>query len=553
MTGPVLSWRLGLVLSSLAGDVAGLGPVSPAHMVMSSFAPATNSYLPETEVLAKLITSSACACRQACLVRHDCLSASISQVCIVFNEGIGTVVTIQCTQHTYIHISTSVFFFTSSHEHTFYRHFCEGTLVTIGEQWPLLDTECFAVTDATSRRSRTNSFIYLLHASRQILYKAEVKPEEQPEVQTAVVLEAEPDSNVVNGRSIAAVETARSEELVSTKFICRLGRRRGHPDINVADTGSQFWQRHGRSQLGDHCPDSSDCLTAGAVCLNATCLCAAGQRDDGSCYCPADGSVSEGCWFRSCDEVRAAGVTTSGGVHWLRHPPSSAGQDQPPAGDQDQPPAGDQDQPPAGDQDQQPRVFQARCDMTAEDGRGWTVIQARDLSVDNGGDFNRSMQEYREMFGILTGNFWLGLRRIREIIQDGGGEQALRIALQDDAGEWHTAIYGSFELDTEDRNFAISKLSKFRREQNSLEDALLPHWRHRFCTYDSCEVGKLFGINCAQLFGGGWWYYSCRGVSLNGMANDSRTTRPGAIYWGSYDKNFVKSLMMLRPSDANDT
>ena len=70
----------GVTLITLLGHVTCLGPpVNSAHMRMDSFKSALNSRLPDAMVLKEITTASVCACQNACLARHDCLSASTSQ------------------------------------------------------------------------------------------------------------------------------------------------------------------------------------------------------------------------------------------------------------------------------------------------------------------------------------------------------------------------------------------------------------------------------------------------------------------------------------------
>ncbi|CAB4021381.1 Hypothetical predicted protein [Paramuricea clavata] len=69
--------------------------------------------------------------------------------------------------------------------------------------------------------------------------------------------------------------------------------------------------------------------------------------------------------------------------------------------------------------------FHVRCDMQT-DGGGWTVFQRRqDASV----DFYRGWQDYKNSFGDLNGNFWLGLDRIHRLTKS--GQNILRVDLMD--------------------------------------------------------------------------------------------------------------------------
>ncbi|CAB4000720.1 Hypothetical predicted protein, partial [Paramuricea clavata] len=62
--------------------------------------------------------------------------------------------------------------------------------------------------------------------------------------------------------------------------------------------------------------------------------------------------------------------------------------------------------------------FQVRCDMTSTPGKGWTIFQRR---VDGSVDFYRNWTEYKNGFGKLTDEFWLGLDKIHRLSANGGG------------------------------------------------------------------------------------------------------------------------------------
>lgn len=53
-------------------------------------------------------------------------------------------------------------------------------------------------------------------------------------------------------------------------------------------------------------------------------------------------------------------------------------------------------------------LFQVFCDMET-DGGGWTVIQRRKVGLTS---FNRDWKQYKEGFGNIKGDFWLGNENI---------------------------------------------------------------------------------------------------------------------------------------------
>jgi hypothetical protein len=93
--------------------------------------------------------------------------------------------------------------------------------------------------------------------------------------------------------------------------------------------------------------------------------------------------------------------------------------------------------------------FQVRCDMQT-DGGGWTVFQRRqDASV----DFYRGWQDYKNGFGDLNGNFWLGLDEIHRLTKS--GQNFLRVDLMDWTNETAYAKYGSFSVASESDGYRL--------------------------------------------------------------------------------------------------
>jgi hypothetical protein len=93
--------------------------------------------------------------------------------------------------------------------------------------------------------------------------------------------------------------------------------------------------------------------------------------------------------------------------------------------------------------------FRVRCDMQT-DGGGWTVFQRRqDASV----GFYRGWQDYKNGFGDLNGNFWLGLDEIHRLSKS--GQNVLRVDLMDWTGDTAYAKYGSFSVASESDGYRL--------------------------------------------------------------------------------------------------
>ena len=94
--------------------------------------------------------------------------------------------------------------------------------------------------------------------------------------------------------------------------------------------------------------------------------------------------------------------------------------------------------------------FRVFCDQTTAGG-GWTVFQKR---FDGTVDFFRTWDDYRQGFGNLNGEFWLGLDKIYRLTASSSNK--LRVDLEDVRGGRAFAEYyysGVIELSHNDYIF----------------------------------------------------------------------------------------------------
>ena len=93
--------------------------------------------------------------------------------------------------------------------------------------------------------------------------------------------------------------------------------------------------------------------------------------------------------------------------------------------------------------------MQVLCDMNT-DGGGWTVFQRR---LDGSIDFYRGWESYKEGFGDLNGEFWLGndnLHRLTAI-----ANVTMRAYLKDFDGDIRYAEYTTFKVADESDNYRL--------------------------------------------------------------------------------------------------
>ncbi|KAF0041971.1 hypothetical protein F2P81_005503 [Scophthalmus maximus] len=148
--------------------------------------------------------------------------------------------------------------------------------------------------------------------------------------------------------------------------------------------------------------------------------------------------------------------------------------------------------------------FDVLCEMTSEG--GWTGIQRRQ---DGSQNFDQLWESYKNGFGSLKGEFWLGLENIHSLSKQ--GQYVLEVELSDWAGERQTERY-QFQLEGEKKKFAVHlEASSGDQEEIIVTGASgLP-----FSTAD--RDNDLAGdANCAELLSGGWWFSGCGESNLNG-------------------------------------
>lgn len=89
------------------------------------------------------------------------------------------------------------------------------------------------------------------------------------------------------------------------------------------------------------------------------------------------------------------------------------------------------------------------CDQETAGG-GWTVIQKR---LDGSVNFKRGWKDYKNGFGNLNGEFWLGLDKMHRLTKT---KNKLRVELQDWKGNSAYAEYSFFAVSSEQNKYKLS-------------------------------------------------------------------------------------------------
>ncbi|XP_047556436.1 fibrinogen C domain-containing protein 1 isoform X2 [Lutra lutra] len=191
-----------------------------------------------------------------------------------------------------------------------------------------------------------------------------------------------------------------------------------------------------------------------------------------------------------------------------------------------------------------PAGFQVYCDMRT-DGGGWTVFQRRE---DGSVNFFRGWEAYRDGFGKLTGEHWLGLRRIHALTTQATYE--LHVDLEDFDNSTAYARYGSFgvglfSVDPEEDGYPLTVADY----SGTAGDSLLKHGGMRFTTKDRDSDHS--ENNCAAFYRGAWWYRNCHTSNLNGQyLRGAHASYADGIEWSSWtgwQYSLKFSEMKIRP------
>ncbi|XP_060657344.1 angiopoietin-related protein 7-like [Drosophila nasuta] len=157
----------------------------------------------------------------------------------------------------------------------------------------------------------------------------------------------------------------------------------------------------------------------------------------------------------------------------------------------------------------------------------WLVIRHQVFGGEE--NFNRDWATYREGFGSLDSEFFLGLPKIHRMTSSRRHELYVYLIAKD--GSIYTARYDDFQISDENSGYAL-KLGKLFKAYSKGDIKLYEDMK--FSTYD--RDNDKHKDNCASLNKFGWWYKDC--------ATCERTGLPSNLICGVHVKELT---MMIRP------
>ncbi|XP_013793333.1 techylectin-5B [Limulus polyphemus] len=182
------------------------------------------------------------------------------------------------------------------------------------------------------------------------------------------------------------------------------------------------------------------------------------------------------------------------------------------------------------------------CDMETAGG-GWTLIQRRGDFGQPTQNFYQTWESYKNGFGNLTREFWLGNDII--FVLTNQDNVVLRVDLEDFEGGRRYAEADEFLVRSERELYKMS----FKTYKGDAGDSLSQHNNMPFTTKD--RDNDKWEKNCAEAYKGGWWYNACHHSNLNGMYLKGPHEEGGVgvnwYQWRGHKYSLKISEMKIRP------
>ncbi|XP_027057725.1 ficolin-2-like [Pocillopora damicornis] len=150
-------------------------------------------------------------------------------------------------------------------------------------------------------------------------------------------------------------------------------------------------------------------------------------------------------------------------------------------------------------------------------------------------DFYRDWSSYKNGFGDLKGEFWLGNDNLHRLTA--AGNVSLRVDLKDFEGNITYAEYATFKVADQADKYRIL----IGGYSGTAGDGMNKQSDMQFSTRDSDNDINPDG-SCAQQFKGAWWYSYCHHSNLNGLyLNGSHSSMADGVNWIPF-KGYYYSL-----------
>ncbi|XP_019955415.2 angiopoietin-related protein 5 [Paralichthys olivaceus] len=196
--------------------------------------------------------------------------------------------------------------------------------------------------------------------------------------------------------------------------------------------------------------------------------------------------------------------------------------------------------------------FKVYCEMRADG--GWMVFQRR-----SGGEvsFHRKWAAYKNGFGNLTHDHWLGLQKVFIVTKHKTKKWTMRVDLSDHNGATAFADYKNFKLRNGKEHFKLHVGKYTGNAGDAIRGANgeVDQNGYGFSTIDRdndgcspCIFGDIAQRECTFTEGGGWWYSRCGSAGLNGdwHPTGDHIGWGSGLHWRTWKSHGVHSLKTSR-------
>lgn len=131
---------------------------------------------------------------------------------------------------------------------------------------------------------------------------------------------------------------------------------------------------------------------------------------------------------------------------------------------------------------------------------GWIIIHRR---VDGSQSFEKKWNEFRDGFGSIRADFWMGLEKMHRITREGSYE--LMVIVRSFEGEEKRSTYKGFKIASKSEQYRLD-FDKFIG--GDAGDSLTRQNGMQFSSLDR-DNSKHKTLHCAQHFNSSWWFKDC--------------------------------------------
>ncbi|XP_066933426.1 fibrinogen C domain-containing protein 1-like [Clytia hemisphaerica] len=194
------------------------------------------------------------------------------------------------------------------------------------------------------------------------------------------------------------------------------------------------------------------------------------------------------------------------------------------------------------------KATQAYCIMEdqAGYGGGWTAFQRR---TDAQTPFSQGWEKYKNGFGEVGKNHWLGLEQIHRFTKSRATTELL-ICGKRFNGEERCAHFEGFAVGDEASEYKLKSGYPTNLASRNLGKSWSGMDGVPFSTLDSDNDYQ--STNCAAIFPSGWWMRNCFAINLNGLYRASPGTvtqsAVGIVWneWRGYKESLKETKMLMR-------